>query len=279
MAKAKHIIADYLYIAAGSFILALGVNCFLVPMKISTGGVSGVGMVLYYFFDIPLSVTTLAINILLFVIGFKMLKKTSLLKTMAGIVLLSLFLELTSKMGTYTEDMLIAAVFGGVLVGVGVGLTVMREASTGGSDFAALMIKKAVPHASVALIIMIIDGIIIAASGLAFSNYTITFYSVISLYIAGKVTDFLMVRGDWAKSVYIISEKHKEIAKEIIESMDRGVTGIYGKGIYNDKDRMLLMCIVKSREVPQLLEKIKRLDEKAFTIISDVREVHGEGFK
>ena len=279
MAKTKRIVTDYLYIATGSFILALGVNCFLVPMKISTGGVSGVGMVLYYFFNIPLSVTTLAINILLFVIGFKMIKKTSLLKTVAGIVLLSLFLEITSKMDTYTADMLIAAVFGGILVGIGVGLTVMRDASTGGSDFAALMIKKAVPHMPVALIIMIIDGIIIAASGLAFKNYTITFYSVISLYIAGRVTDFLMVRGDWAKSVYIISEKHNKIAREIIESMDRGVTGIYGKGIYNDKDRMLLMCIVKSREVPHLLEMVKRLDEKAFTIISDVREVHGEGFK
>ena len=279
MSRMKKIIMDYLYIAIGSFILAFGINYFLVPMKISTGGVSGVGTVLYYFFDIPLSVTTLSINAVLFVMGFKMLRKSSILKTVAGIVFLSLFLEITSRMGTYTEDMLIASIFGGILVGVGVGLTVMRDASTGGSDFAALMIKKAVPHVSVAVIIMIIDGIIIAASGFAFANYTITFYSVISLYIAGKVTDFLMVRGDWAKSVYIISEKHNEIAKKIIEDMDRGVTGIYGKGIYNDKDRMLLMCIVKSREVPGLIETVKKLDNKAFTIISDVREVHGEGFK
>ena len=275
----KRIVKDYLYIAVGSFILAFGINYFLVPMKISTGGVSGIGTVLYYLFDIPLSVTTLIINALLFVFGFRMLRKSSILKTLAGIVFLSLCLEITAKWGTYTEDMLIASVFGGVLVGVGVGLTIIRDASTGGSDFAALMIKKFIPHVSVAAIIMIIDGVIIAASGIAFENYTIMFYSVISLYIASKVTDFLMVRGDWAKSVYIISEKHDEIAKEIIEHMDRGVTGIYGKGIYNDKDRMLLMCIVKSREVPKLLEKVKRIDEKAFTIISEVREVHGEGFK
>lgn len=279
MSKAKKITLDYLYIAIGSFILAFGINYFLVPMKISTGGVSGVGTVLYYFFDIPLSVTTLAINAVLFVTGFKMLRKSSILKTVAGIVFLSLFLEITTKFGSYTEDMLIASVFGGILVGAGVGLTVMRDASTGGSDFAALMIHKIVPHVSVALIIMIIDGIIIAASGIAFENYTITFYSVISLYIASKVTDFLMVRGDWAKSVYIISEKHECIAKEIIENMDRGVTGIYGKGIYNDKDRMLLMCIVKSREIPKLIDTVKRIDTRAFTIISEVREVHGEGFK
>lgn len=279
MHKARKIATDYLYIAVGSFILAFGINYFLVPMKISTGGVSGVGTVLYYFFNVPLSVTTLAINAVLFVCGYRMLKKSSIIKTLAGILFLSLFLEITEHFGTYTEDMLIASIFGGLLVGVGVGLTVLKDASTGGSDFAALMIHKIVPHISVATIIMILDGIVIAASGMAFKNYTIMFYSVISLYIAGKVTDFIMVRGDWAKSVYIISEKHECIAKEIIEDMDRGVTGIYGKGIYNDKDRMILMCIVRSREIPKLLEKVKRLDDKAFTIISEVREVHGEGFK
>lgn len=279
MKKAKSVCIDYLYITIGSFILAFGINYFLVPMKISTGGVSGVGTVLYYLFNIPLSVTTLLINAVLFVCGYKMLRKSAIVKTLAGILLLSLFLEITECFGAYTEDMLIASIFGGILVGAGVGLTVLRDASTGGSDFAALMIHKLIPHASVATIIMLIDGVVIAASGAAFKNYTIMLYSIISLYIASKVTDFIMVRGDWAKNVYIISEKHEEIAKEIIEKMDRGVTGIYGKGIYNDKDRMLLMCIVKSREVPTLLEKVKMVDNKAFTIISDVREVHGEGFK
>ena len=121
--------------------------------------------------------------------------------------------------------------------------------------------------------------IVITLSGIAFKDYTVMFYSVISLYVAGRVTDFIMVRGNWAKSVYIISEKHEEIARAIIEDMDRGVTGIYGKGIYENKDKMLLMCIVKSREIPNLLERIKSLDGKAFTVIADVKEVHGEGFR
>lgn len=279
MNRAKRVIIDYLYIAVGSFVLAFAINYFLVPMKISTGGVSGVGTILYYFFNIPLSVTTLIINAVLFISGYRMLKRSALVKTIAGIAFLSLFLEVTRIFGEYKEDMLIAAVFGGLLVGIGVGLTVWKDASTGGSDFAALMLHKMIPHVSVAAIIMIIDGIIIAASGFAFENYTIMFYSVISLYIASKVTDFIMVRGDWAKSVYIISKKHECIAKEIIENMDRGVTGLYGKGIYNDEDRLLLMCIVRSREIPKLLETVKRIDPRAFTIISEVREVHGEGFK
>lgn len=279
MTKVKKTVIDYLYIAAGSFILAFAINFFLVPCKISTGGVSGVGTVMYYFFDIPLSVTTLAINVILFVLGYKTLRKSAIIKTIAGIVLLSFFLEITECFGTYSEDMLIASIFGGVLVGVGVGLTVVKDASTGGSDFAALMLHKFMPHISVAMFILLIDAVVIALSGFAFENYTIMFYSVISLYISSKVTDFIMVRGDWAKSCYIISKHHKEIADEIMKDMERGVTGVYSKGFYNNEDNMMLMCIVKSREIPKLLEKVKRIDKNAFTIISEVREVHGEGFK
>ena len=161
MEKAKKIAVDYLYIAIGSFILAFGINYFLVPMKISTGGVSGIGTVLYYFFSIPLSVTTLVINAVLFVCGYRLLRKSAIVKTLAGILFLSLFLEITARFGEYTEDMLIASIFGGILVGAGVGLTVLRGASTGGSDFAALMIHKLVPHISIATIIMIIDGIVL----------------------------------------------------------------------------------------------------------------------
>lgn len=280
MKNIKKTIIDYLYIAIGSFVLAFAINYFLVPCKISTGGVSGVGTVMYYLFNIPLSVTTLLINVVLFVFGYRMLKKSSVVKTAFGILFLSVFLEVTKYFGTYNEDILIASVFGGILVGVGVGLTVWRDASTGGSDFAALMLNKLMPHVSVAVFILIIDAVVIIASGFAFENYTITFYSVISLYISSKVTDFIMVRGDWAKSVYIISKTHhREIAKEIITDMERGVTGIYSKGFYNDDESMMLMCIVKSREIPKLIEKVKRIDKRAFTIISEVREVHGEGFK
>ncbi len=279
MDKAKKVAVDYFFIAVGSFILAVGINCFLVPCKISTGGVSGVGTVLYYLFDIPLSVTTLAVNFVLFIFGYRMLRKSSIAKTAAGILFLSLFLEITEKFGKYSDDMLICAVFGGVLCGVGIGLAVLKDASTGGSDFAALMLNRRFPHVSVATFLLVIDSVVIASSGFAFENYTIMFYSVISLYISTKVTDFIMVRGDRAKSVYIVSKKHNEIANEIMNDMSRGVTGIYSKGFYNDENNMMLMCIVKNREIPKLIEKVKAIDKNAFTVISDVKEVHGEGFK
>lgn len=278
MSNFKEVIKDYLYIAIGSFILAFAINFFLVPCKISTGGVSGVATVIYYFLNIPLSVTTLVINMALFFFGYKTLKKSAIAKTIAGIIFLSLFLEVTEVFGTYSEDIWMASVFGGILVGVGVALPVLRDASTGGSDFAALMLNKIMPHISVATFILIIDTAVIAISGIAFKDYTIMFYSVISLYISSKVTDWIIVSGNFAKSVFIVSEKNDEISAEIMKDMKRGVTGIYSRGCYHRKDNMMLMCIVRSKEIPTILEKVKRIDKSAFTVISEVREVRGEGF-
>ena len=275
----KRFLIEYAYIIAGSFILAFGINVFLVPIKISTGGVSGIATILFHVFKIPLSITTLVINLVLFAFGYKTLDKSSIVKTLAGIVLLSAFLQLTSYWGSYSDDMMIASIFGGVLVGIGVGLAVLKDASTGGSDFAAIMLHKKIPYISVATFILIIDATIIITSGIVFRDYTIMFYSVLSLYISTKVTDLILVRGDFAKSVYIISEKSDEISQKIMSGLVRGVTGIYSKGLYNNSDRMTLLCVVKSPELPKLIEIVKEIDKNAFVIVSEAREVLGEGFK
>lgn len=275
----KKLIKDYFIIALGSFILALGINILLVPVKISTGGISGIATVLYYLFNIPMSVTTLVINLALFAFGYRTLKKSAVLKNLAGIVFLSLFLQLTQGMLTYSADIMICAIFGGVLVGFGVGLTVLCEGSTGGSDFAALMLHKIFPHISVANYILIIDAVIILASGFAFENVTIMFYSVVSLFISSKVTDFVLVKGDFAKSVYIISEKSQEIAYRIMNELERGVTSLNATGCYSHKDVSMLMCVVRSRELKSVIDFVKSIDKSAFLTITEVREVIGEGFK
>lgn len=279
MSNSSKIIKDYVFITAGAFILAFGINYFLVPMKISTGGVSGIGTVLYHVLSLPMSVTTLALNSVLFLLGFRTLKKSSIVKTLSGIVLLSFFLGITEDFGSYTEDLFIASIFGGILIGLGIGLTVLKEASTGGSDFAAIMLSKLIPHVSVPTFILIIDAIIISASGIIFKNYTLMLYSVISLYISSKVADFVLVRGDYAKSVLIVSKNSRKIADTVMKTMERGVTGIYSRGLYNGNDGMMLMCIVRAKEIPKLLSVVKKHDKDAFTVISDVRRVHGEGFK
>ena len=287
MEKIKKYIIDYLYIALGSFILALAISFFLVPCKISTGGVSGVGTVLYYVFGLKLSITTFIINIVLFFFGYKTLSKAAIIKTLAGIAFFSLSLELTywlsvlfaDTVKAFTSDMWIASIFGGILVGVGVGLVVRKEGSTGGSDFAALMFNKIFPYIPVATFILLIDSCIIIISGIVFNDYAIMFYSVVSLYISSKVTDYIIVNGDHAKSIYIISNENETIAQVIMSELERGVTSVHSRGCYDKQEREMLMCIVRSKEVPKVLGIVKKIDKSAFTIISEVKEVRGLGFK
>lgn len=286
MKSAKRYLADFAFIAVGAFILAAAISFFLTPCKISTGGVSGIAMVLYYALDFKMSLTTFAINIVLFFFGFRTLRLASVVKTLVGIALFSAFLEITDRLAALVpetvaqicSDVWIASIFGGVLVGVGVGLVVLREGSTGGSDFGALMLHKLFPHVSVASFILLIDSCIIVISGIVLKDYAIMFYSVVSLYISSKVTDYIIVRGNFAKSVHIVSAKHEEIASAIMAQLSRGVTALHSKGCFSGDEGEMLMCIVRPREIPRLLSIVRGIDSSAFTVISDVKEVRGLGF-
>lgn len=277
--RITRIFADCMIISVGSFILSLGMNLFLVPSQLSSGGVGTVGTVLLYIFGIPLSVTNLAFNIVLFAAGYRFLGKGSVMKTVIGILTLSLFLELTSHLPSVTDDTVIAAVAGGILVGIGLGLVVRRQASTGGSDFAALIVKRLMPHVSVAAVIFIIDLAIIVCAGIVFKSFTVTFYSAAAMFVSSKVTDFIVGYGDLAKTVYIMSEKHEEISAAIMTRFDRGVTGVYSRGVYSRNDGLLLLCVVSPKEVPYVVSAVRSIDKKAFVVINDSREVLGEGFK
>lgn len=274
----KKKISDYLLIAIGSMVMAFAIDFFLAPFKISTGGISGVSTVLLHLLELPLSITTLVFNGILFFFGFRTLPKEAIPKSIAGILFLSFFLELFEPFVFSEGDLLLGAVFGGVLVGVGVGFVVMREGSTGGSDFAALILNRIFPYISIATFILIIDTAVILLSGIVFRNFSIMLYSVISLYISTKVTDFLLIRGDFAKSVTIISPESEAIAAEIMEKMERGVTGFYTHGFYTRREGKSLICIVRSREVPTILFIVEKYDRAAFTYVADVRKVRGEGF-
>ena len=276
--KLKSVFLDYFYVALGSFLLALALNVFLVPNKISTGGVSTIGTVLLYAANIPLSVTNLFFNIVLFIFGYKYLGKSSVSKTIVGIVFLSLFLSVTDFIGGYTVDFLSASVAGGVISGVGLGLVLRREASTGGSDFAALILKHFFPHLSLAFIITVIDFVIIVISGIVFNSIAVMIYSAVTMVISMKTMDIVITAGNSAKSIYVISERYDEIAKVIINESGRGVTGIFSKGMYSFADKMTLLCVVSPKELPVVVNRVKELDKDAFIIISDVHEVLGEGF-
>lgn len=278
MKNVKPYLKPSIYIILGSFLIAIGVNVFLAPNKISSGGVSTIATVLLHLFNVRMSITTFLVNLVLFILGFKYLRKEAMVKTCIGILTLTGFLELTSFIPIYSDDMLLATVCGGFFVGLGLGLVVRQNASTGGSDFGALIIKKFLPHISMAHIILALDCAVIVVSGVVFKSVTITIYSVIAMFICSKVTDAVSTLGTKAKAVHIFSEKSEEIAKYILEEVDRGVTGIHTKGMYSGNEKLMLLCVVTPKELPRLVSDVKKIDPKAFIVINDSREVLGEGF-
>lgn len=269
---------DYFLVALGAFFLSLSVRLFLLPQRISTGGVSGVATLLYYFFSLPLSVTSLGMNLFLFFFAFHTLPRKSLKKNLVGILLFSLFLFLTEGMKPPETDLFLSCVFGGMLAGIGVGLALLRDASTGGTDLAALVLSKRFPHLSPAFFITVTDSGIILLSGLLFGEIAVTLYSLISLFLSNLVVDRILVRGDFAKAVTVVTRKGEGIVSAIHEKLGRGVTGLPAKMYYSKKEGTVLFCVVRPRQVQRLLKIVEEADRDAFTVVSDVKKVRGLGF-
>ncbi|MBQ6998233.1 MAG: YitT family protein [Clostridia bacterium] len=275
----KNFFKEFFFILLGALVMAIGFSYFLIPNEIAAGGAGGVATILHSKFGLPVSLVVLSINAVLFAISWKTMPKSVFVKSAVGTLALTLFLEITADATPFTDDILMAAAFGGILMGTGVGVVIKYGASTGGSDFLAIILYKVLnKRISVANLILIIDGLIIITAGFAFADYTLMLYMVASVYVSSKVADAIVEGGNAAKSAYIISEKSKEISDEIMNVMRRGTTGIYGKGMYTNRDSTLILCVVIRNEIPKLRTIVKKIDPKAFIILSDVREVHGEGF-
>jgi uncharacterized membrane-anchored protein YitT (DUF2179 family) len=271
---------EYGAIALGSFSLAFAVNFFLVPHKISSGGVSGIGIALFYLFDVPIFVTSIVINAVLFFFALRNLPKESIIKSGAGILLFSLFLRLSEGMAPPegTTDLLIGAVFGGALIGFGIGLVLLFEGSTGGTDLLVLILKRKFSRLSGGKMIFLIDLAVILFSSVVLSDPGAIFYSAICMLVVSKTADFILVRGDFAKAVYLISEKERQIAEEIMATMHRGVTGVSAHGFFEKREKRMLLCVVRNREVPRLFEIIKKHDPHSFCMVLDAKNVLGKGF-
>ncbi|MBQ8350935.1 MAG: YitT family protein [Clostridia bacterium] len=278
--KKKQVILSYAGIALGTFLLALGIVLFLNPAKLSPGGISSLATILYHLFGVKLSITNLVVNGALFLLGFRFLTRATFIRTVVGVLSLSLFFELATLIPVVViEDQLVSSALGGLLVGAGVGLVIRCGGSTGGSDLAALMLHRLIPYISVPIMIMIIDCTIITVSGIVFKSLSVAFYSVLSLAVSTKVASFVCTVGDTAKSVFILSSEHQAITERILSEFERGVTGIDSHGMYSGKDRLMLLSVVSPKQLPRLVKMVKEIDRHAFIIVSDAREVLGEGFK
>lgn len=279
MKKKYILLLEYLGITLGCAIMAISLNAFSVPNKIAPGGVSGIATVIFYLTRIPVGITMLALNIPLFIFGVRILGKGVGVKTLYGTIILSIFIDYVFVMKPFTNDLLLAAVFGGIVMGVGLGLVFRFGGTTGGTDLSAAIINKFIPGFTVGTILMAIDFFVVVIAGIVFKQPEISLYSIISLFTSIKMLDFVQEGLGYAKAFYIISNRPKDISNQIIKELDRGVTALSGQGMYTLEERKVLLCVVQRSQVNRLKEIVHTIDPRAFVILSEVREVLGEGFK
>ncbi len=259
--------------------MAMATSFFLLPNQLSSGGFSGIATIFYYLFQSPMGITIILLNLPLFILSIFKNGKKFFLKAVAGTVLLSTFIDIFDKYPPLTSDRFLACIYGGILIGIGTAIILKANASTGGSDLLAQIIRKFKPEFRPGTLITGLDIIIVALNVIFFKEIEIGLYSAITIYIMGKVIDIFFEGVYFTKLMYIVSEKYEEIAKKIQEEAGRGTTGLYAKGLYTNKDKMLLLCAVSRNEVAQIKRIIKETDDKAFIMITNAREVLGKGFK
>ncbi|MBN2221600.1 MAG: YitT family protein [Vallitaleaceae bacterium] len=279
----RHPLLDFFMIVMGTTLLAISINLFFDPLELVTGGVTGIAIVLKSvtldFVDggIPIYVTNLVINIPLFVIAILIKGRNFGAKSLFSTIYLSFALYYTSFMTGVTGDMLLGSVFGGVLGGIGLGLVFAANATTGGTDLLASIIQHFIKHISVARIMFLLDALIVVV-GLYIFGAEKTMYAIISIYLSAQVIDAILEGIHFSKAAFIISSKNEQISAEIMKQLDRGVTGLEGKGKYSKESKEVLLCVVSKRQIVLLKEIVRDIDKAAFVIVADVREVVGEGF-
>lgn len=276
-------IVEYAIIIVGTSFLAMAINIFFDPLELVTGGVTGLSIVIKElsskFFDggIPLWILNISINIPLFIIAIIIKGKNFGGRSLFATLYLSFALYYTQWLPMITTDILLGSVFGGVLAGLGLGLVFSAYSTTGGTDLAASIIQHYIKHVSVAKIMFILDGIIIAFGFFVFGPEK-AMYAIVSVYISVKVIDAILDGLHFSKAAFIISDYHEEISKNIFSKLERGVTGLYGEGLYSKKSKEVLMCVVSKKQIVKLKDIVREIDDDAFIIVADVREVLGEGF-
>lgn len=273
------IIIEIVLTIIGALIMALGVSLFLLPNQLSSGGVAGVATITYYLLKIPMGTMILLINVPLFMMAFFKVGKSFFVKSLIGTIALSYFIDFFDKFEPLTNDRFLACIYGGILLGLGTAIILKVNSSTGGSDIVSFIVKEYKPNVKVGNLIMIIDIIIVALNVVFFREIEIGLYSAIAIYLMGKMIDILFEGIDFTKLLLIISDKTEEIAEEVGEKLQRGATGIYGKGMYTNEDKLILMCAASRGDVNRIKVIAKKIDPKSFIIITNSREVVGLGFK
>ncbi len=276
----KRTVKDILWYFIGCFIFSAAVSLFVSPNEISPGGLTGIATALNYLFNLPTGITLFLINVPILILGFVKFGGYFIIKTAIATLMLSFTLTITdSILPELKIDKILAAVFGGILMGLGLSIVLRHGATTGGIDILAKLINMKLRHLTVGKLILIMDGIVISFAALIYGNIESVLYSVISMYASSRVMDIVLYGADKGRMIYIISEKNEEICRDIISLLGRGATILSGKGGFTGKERNILFCTVRIHEVQSVYSIVDKYDKNAFIVVGEAGEIIGEGFK
>lgn len=274
MSKTKSILITIL----GTIITSIGVSMFLSPNRVVSGGVSGICIILYNAFSLPMGIMNAAINLVLLLIGFKILGKEFILKTLVGAGGISVFVELFSYLPPATDNPFIATVFGGALYGLGIGIALASGSSTGGGDIIGRLIQYKFESLPIGKILLGVDLTIIATSFFFFDDINLVFFGILSMFVSSFMIDYIIQKLNVSRLAFVVTDKGEEISEKIVTTSPRGVTIINGKGAYTNQEKKLLLCAMKDKEAPAFQQKVIDIDPNAFVIFSESQKILGNGF-
>ena len=277
--KKKELAIEYIVIVLGTALYAVGFQYFLYPNSIIVGGVSGIAMIINLLTSLPVGLLTVILNIPLFILAWKHFGTHFIIGSLVGMLLSSVFIDLLALHPVNaTDDMLLACIIGGAFKGFGLGLVYYVGATTGGADIVAKFARRKYPYINFGTIVLVMDCVIIGLFAIIFKEIEGAMYAVISMFVVSKTVDLVLYGTDNSNVCYIISNESDEIVKEITETLNRGVTILEGKGAYSHEDKQVLLCVIKKPQIAKVRKIIKTIDEHAFFIVTDAKNVFGKGF-
>ncbi len=266
----------YIQIIMGCLIGGAAYPLFLVPNSIAPGGLSGLAMVLNHLFHWPVGLTSLIMNIPLFLVGYKAMGKLFVWRSLVATVVFSLSIDLI-KLPAMTVDPLLGTLYGGLLLGVGLGLILRGGATTGGTDMIARMVHSRMPFITVGVFLLMIDCVVVILAG-AVMGTSEGLYAMISIFISSKVIDMVMAGFSSNKACFIITKQWDAVTRQILRDMNRGVTQLTARGAYSGEERPVVLCVASRQEVARLKDIVREADENAFMFVTEAHEALGEGF-
>lgn len=270
---------EFVWVTIGVIFTALGLDMFLIPNKIAAGGVSGIATIIHYVTDSPVGLTMLALNVPLFIMGIYRLGLTFGFRSLYGTLSLSVVVDFFEVfVPVPTREPLLAALFGGVLVGLGLGLVFKYRGTTGGTDLAAAVLRT-YTGVNIGQLLFLVDATVVLAAGLVFNSWELALYALITIFVTAWMIDLVQEGINYTKAFYIFSDRTEEIALKVLHDLGRGATALKARGLFTGSDREVILTVVNRSEVGRLKEMVFQVDPDAFIIIADIREVLGEGFK